>query len=161
MRCSSLRGVRFVQGDFRDFNLSQQFDAVVCAHDSLNYIGNANELTEVFRGVARHLRVGGLFAFDTITRRGMMDLSGRFAHFEVNGQPLAIHFEYDSCQCKEKSTVLLPGAVEVHRRTPIDPEDVMSASRNSGLAMEDYFSHAMIPGRRSVGQRCFFLLSQA
>ncbi len=160
-RCSGLLGVQLVKGDFRDFKLDRQFDAAVCAHDSLNYVASANELADVFRSVAQHLRVGGLFVFDTITRRGMQDLNGRYLHFEVNGQRFAIHFEYDSCQHTEKSTVMLPAGIEEHCRTPIDPEDVMSASRHTDLEVEDYFSHAILPGKWSVGQRCFFLLLRA
>src|SRR5262249_54280534 len=53
--------VRYVRGDFRAFALGETFDAVVCSSDSLNYLGRAEELADVFGCVGRHLRPGGLF----------------------------------------------------------------------------------------------------
>jgi SAM-dependent methyltransferase len=152
--------VRLAQADFRNFDMGQQFDAVVCASDSLNYVANTDELAQVFGCVARHLRSGGLFLFDTITRLGMQLLCGQFAHFSPSGLRLAIHFKYDERQGRETSVVMLPQGIEVHHRIPIDPLEVMNAIAGTPLAIEDYFSSSIIPGRWRVGPRCFFVLSR-
>ena len=105
--------------------------------NSLNYVQSTHELAEVFCCVAQHLRAGGLFTFDTLTHRGMQDLSGRYLHAVVNSQRFAIHCEYDPHQHKEESTVLLRAGVEKHCRIPIDPEDVIAVATQSGLEMEE------------------------
>src|SRR5262249_34924115 len=70
-RCSALVGTRFVQGDFRQFRVDQYFDAAVCAFNSINYVGNLQELAALFRSVGRHLRPRGLFVFDAAAREMM------------------------------------------------------------------------------------------
>jgi SAM-dependent methyltransferase len=160
-RYSNQPNITFVCGDFHAFELGRQFDAAVCAGDSLNYVGSVAELNQVFRAVARHLRPGGFLAFDTVTYRGMLDLSGRYAHRDVNGHMVVIHYEFDPNAGKEISMVLMPGKFEIHHRVPIDPQDVLGAAASSGLQVDDYFSHFIsIPGRPKVGPRCFFLLSR-
>ena len=58
--------VRYVEMDFRNFELAESFDAVVCGSDSLNYLETAQQLADVFRCVERHLCAGGLFIFDVL-----------------------------------------------------------------------------------------------
>ena len=158
--CSGLPGVHFARADFREFNLDQQFDAVVCAYNSLNYLANPAELSKVLQCVARHLRPGGVFIFDTTTMRGMQGSNTLYYHAEGEGRRLVMHFRYDSRQRKQTVAVSLPSGMEMHRRIPIDPEDVAKATANSGLNLDDYFSSAIIPGRWFVGHFCFFVLSR-
>ncbi len=122
--CPGRPGVRFVRGDFRDFRLGQAFDAIVCGFNSLNYVADIDELRRVFQSVARHLTPDGIFVFDTITRSGMLQLSGLFYHVEADGKRFAIHFEYAERESIEKATVLMPTGIETHVRIPIDPQDV-------------------------------------
>jgi SAM-dependent methyltransferase len=158
--CAKYAGVPFERGDFRFFDLGRQFDAVVCASDSLNYVAHTGELGHVFQCVAQHLRIGGLFVFDTITQRGMQELNGRYNHAVVGGQRMAIHFEYEPTVQKEVSTVMLAAGIETHRRIPIDPEDVIKVASGTGLEVDEYFSSSVIPGKWHVGARCFFVLSK-
>src|SRR5262249_8526045 len=118
-RCSTLSGVQFRRGDFCSFQLGRQFDAVVCAFNSLNYLTDIGELVAVFRSVALHLRPGGLFVFDSFTRKGMLSLSGLYLHTEVNGRRFAMRFDYDPRLRKERALVLLPAGIETHWRIPI------------------------------------------
>jgi len=66
-RYSGVAGVQFISGDFRGFQLGQEFDVAVCAFNSPNYVADVNELGAVFRSVAAHLGPAGLFVFDTVT----------------------------------------------------------------------------------------------
>src|SRR5262249_45518284 len=118
--------VEFVVGDFRGFRLSHRFDAVVCASNSLNYVGCASELVQVFDAVGGHLAPGGVFLFDTYTRKGMRRLSGHYWH--SRDRRFAIHFRFDADHGADESRVLLPSGVELHRRVPIDAADVVAAA---------------------------------
>ena len=42
--------IPFFRGDMRDFDLQEQFDAVLCIYDSINYAVDEAELEAVFRG---------------------------------------------------------------------------------------------------------------
>jgi SAM-dependent methyltransferase len=155
---ADLPGVRYVLGDFRDFQVGQLFDAVVCAFNSVNYVGSIDELRALFRAVAEHLRPVGRFVFDTITEAGMNLLNGHYLHVRTRTKRFAIRFKYDKKRRKEESAALLPWGTEMHCRTPIDPKDVEEACNGSGLVVEDFFSSALVPGRWYIGARCFFVL---
>jgi len=60
-------------GDMRDFQLNQRFDAVLCTYDSINYVHDETELTNVFQCVAKHLKTDGLFIFDVTTERNIVE----------------------------------------------------------------------------------------
>jgi len=59
-----LPGVDFQVQDARELSFDQPFQAVVSTFDSLNHILTFDELCDVFAGVYRSLRQGGLFVFD-------------------------------------------------------------------------------------------------
>ncbi len=157
-RSCELQGVRFIQGDFRKFELGQRFDVVVCACNSLNYVSDIADLRSVFRSVAEHLRPDGLFVFDTITEAGMQLMSGFYLHIQVDDIRFAMHFEYDAKSRKERGEILLPLGSESHVQVPIDPADVAAACRNSGLVLEDHFSSAFWPGWWHTSTGSFFVL---
>ena len=64
--------IPFMRGDMRDFDLQEQFDAVLCIYDSINYAVNEAELDAVFRAVSKHLVPSGLFIFDVTTERNIV-----------------------------------------------------------------------------------------
>jgi SAM-dependent methyltransferase len=160
MYCHWWSNVQFVRGDFCEFRLGRQFDAAICAFNSLNYVNGVAELEMVFRNVAEHLRPGGVFLFDTITDFGMRRLRGSYLHVEASGKRFALGFRYDSQRREEQAVVMLPSGVEKHVRGPIDPSDVKRAARNSGLDVDDYFSDALLPGWLFTGTACFFVLKK-
>jgi hypothetical protein len=51
--------------------------------------------------------------------------------------------------------------IEVHRRVPIDPKDVIEAAQGTGLRVDDYFSSALIPGRWRIGPVCFYVMTHS
>jgi SAM-dependent methyltransferase len=158
--CAWLPGVEFRPGDFRALALGREFDAAVCGFNSLNYLNEVRELDDVLAGVARHLRPGGVFAFDTITHVGMGNLSGAQLFLTTGGVAWEMYFAFDPAARVEVATVVLPSGVERHRRIPIDPADVLAAARRAGLRVDEYFSHALVPGRWLLGGACFFVLSK-
>ena len=150
--------VRYVHGDFRAFQIGQTFDAAVSGFNSLNYVRDIGELHAVFRHVAQHLEPHGVFVFDTITRAGMEATAGLYYHVRTPTTRFAIHFSFDASAGRGAAFVHLSSGCERHDRIPLDPADVLQAARESGLVVDDYFSHALLPGRWFTGGVCFFIL---
>lgn len=71
-----LRDVRFFQQDMVDFRFANQYDFVVCACDSINYLLNDGEMETVFHRVFEQLKHGGVFVFDVVTPYRMGEMYG-------------------------------------------------------------------------------------
>lgn len=57
--------VEFILQDMKSLEVSERpFDAVICLFDSIGYVVTNEALKQVFKGVHRHLRKGGLFIFE-------------------------------------------------------------------------------------------------
>lgn len=65
--------ITFYQGNMLNFQLDQQFDAILCTYDSINYADNENELSGIFETVSKHLVQDGLFIFDVTTERNIVE----------------------------------------------------------------------------------------
>jgi SAM-dependent methyltransferase len=135
-----VNNVRYVRGDFRDFCLAETFDAAVCGTDALNYLGRPEELVEVFGCVHRHLRPGGLFAFDAFDGLFFRHVAGKKVVVEVNGEQFEWYNFYDPGSRVSETCVVLQGVVERHRRIPIEEEDVRRAASEAGLEVAENFS---------------------
>lgn len=63
-------GVRLIvrQADMRTFSLPEPVDLVTCEFDAINHVPHKKDLVAVARAVARALRLGGWFYFDSNTR---------------------------------------------------------------------------------------------
>lgn len=68
------RGVdlELVEGDMREFNLDGTFDLVFIAGNSLLHLNAADDLTDCFRAVRRHLAPGGQLVFDVFNPSVLM-----------------------------------------------------------------------------------------
>ena len=66
-RQQSGHDILYLQQDMRSFELYGTVAAVVCVCDSMNYILEEEDLTEVFRLVNNYLDPGGIFVFDLNT----------------------------------------------------------------------------------------------
>lgn len=145
-RESARPGVTFVTGDMRDFDLGRQFDAVVCASNSMNYVADRSELRRTFMAVARHLRPGGVFAFDTITEYGSRLLTGWWFEMTVGDRRFAMCSSFDPTTRESVSRVVVAEGVETHQRIAIDRADVRTAVAGTGLVVVDQFSSALPVG---------------
>lgn len=56
--------VRFVRGDMRSFDLGRTFDAAICMFGAFGYLLEPSDVRRCLRSLRRHLRPGGLFAFE-------------------------------------------------------------------------------------------------
>ena len=64
-RRSGLEPTDVFVADMRDLPTLGTFDLATCLDDSFNYLVSDEELAQALEGVARNLRPGGLFVFDT------------------------------------------------------------------------------------------------
>jgi cyclopropane fatty-acyl-phospholipid synthase-like methyltransferase len=55
--------------DMTDFQIDEQFDAVICVFDSINHVRRFSDWKRVFARVRQHLAPGGCFIFDINTQR--------------------------------------------------------------------------------------------
>jgi SAM-dependent methyltransferase len=133
--------VRFLRGDFRDFNLGETFDAAVCGGESLNCVETPGEVEKVFRSVHRHLRPGGLFVFEVVDHEGMCVLSGRMVSMAVGPERLEVYYFYDSQGGVGEVRVVFPleAAVAASRRVPLEEADVRTAADQAGLEVIEHF----------------------
>lgn len=75
-RAESGKDILYLLQDMREFELYGTVRAVVSVCDSVNYILNQNELTEVFKLVNNYLDPGGIFIFDCNTEFKYTELLG-------------------------------------------------------------------------------------
>lgn len=75
-RAESGKDILYLLQDMREFELYGTVRAVVSVCDSINYILNSEELTEVFKLVNNYLDPGGIFIFDCNTEFKYTELLG-------------------------------------------------------------------------------------
>ncbi|MBP7176730.1 MAG: class I SAM-dependent methyltransferase [Thermoclostridium sp.] len=69
--------------DMRAFELYGTMDVILCTMDSLNYIQNAPDMTQVFHLVNNYLNPGGLFVFDMNTPYKLEHVLGNNLFYEI------------------------------------------------------------------------------
>lgn len=159
--CQAQSHVLFVEGDYRNFDLKKSFDGVTCASDSLNYLHAPAELTQVFDCVARHLNPGGFFVFDALDDWGLRRCSGWYVPIKIDGTECSIVLRYDAEKRVENSLAVFGSEIELHRRVPIEPADVLEAVKDTGLTVLDWFSVAGFGLLKYSGVRNFYVLQRA
>jgi len=94
------------QGDLRSLNLYNQFDAVICLCDSLNYITSRHDLVRVLQNIKRHLVRGGLFLFDVNTAWKLQNFYGDYTYADHHTDFSYIwQNEYDSYEQTVRMTL--------------------------------------------------------
>lgn len=59
--------IRWHQMDFRNIDLQETFDVILCLFDSINYLLQPKEVVTVFNGIHKALNPNGIFIFDFAT----------------------------------------------------------------------------------------------
>lgn len=75
MNCNLLR---FKPMNMIEFELNEQFDAVCCYCDSINYLSSLKEVKSMFRSVKKHLKEGGILIFDMHTPDRLQEFNEEF-----------------------------------------------------------------------------------
>ncbi len=95
--------IHWICADMTKLSFENQFDAVVCALDSLNHLEDQNQIQDSFNGIFQSLKSGGVFA---------ADLNTPYKHKFVLADN-AFTFDYEGLFCGwqnelEKDSPLLP-----------------------------------------------------
>lgn len=160
--------IPFYQQDAADLNLEpQQFDAVVCLFDSLNYILEPEHLARAFARVARHLRPGGSLLFDVNTEyalsEGMFNQScsrkGEALHYRWRSRydpetrlcTVHMRFSYDSGDGGRQTFT------EVHRQRAYHKEEILQWLREAGFAQTFVYDAYSLEPPKKRSDRLFYL----
>ena len=145
------RRALLLQGDLRQLPVRRKFQFAVAAFHTIQHLETDRELARFFAGVARTLRPGGWFAFDTfapnaqfLSRAGAQNRDRRWARtrfkhpttgrrteyaesYRLNGRVLTTTFHYRTVGSSQRRVAL------VHRL--LDPTDVRRLLIGSGLSL--------------------------
>jgi SAM-dependent methyltransferase len=148
--CQGLGNVRFVQADFRDFDLGEEFDVAVCAFDSMNYLHRPTDLSAILQCVGHHLRPGGFLVFDALNTFSFTTLKGVTVHMEVGDTLCEIRHYHHAEEEVWEGQAVFESAFERHWRLPIDEAQVDEAAAVNGFTVTEVFS--------ADGARYFYVL---
>ena len=136
-------GILYLHQDMREFELYGTVAAVVSVCDTMNYITEPEDLTEVFRLVNNYLDSGGCFIFDLKTRHYYRTVLAENV-FAENREDCSIIWEnyYDEENClneyaltiyAETSQGLYQRFEESHCQRAWELEEIKSAVNEAGM----------------------------
>ncbi len=141
-KLDSYRSIQLLKQNMIDFNLNKEFDMVVSACDSINYITDYSELMKAFANVYSHLRPGGVFIFDVNSHYKLKNIIGNNTFVEDQEDVFYVwENEYDEvnniCEfyitffVKEQS--LYKRFEEIHVEKAYTSSEIENALRKSGF----------------------------
>ncbi len=94
--------IEFIQGDIRNMELNQKFDAVISMFAVISYQITNKDLMSTFKVASRHLKKNGLFIFDTWFGPAVLTQkpSERFKVIEKNNKICQSSFGYIKSYCR-------------------------------------------------------------
>lgn len=120
---------------------SNQFKAIICTHDTINYAEDIDEVLLIFEECSRVLQRGGIFIFDLATKENVL---GNFADEVIEEQYGDLHLlwqnYYDHSIGKLKSTITFTSGsgesiVEEHLQQIFHLTDLLPALEKSGFEL--------------------------
>ena len=118
---------------------SNQFKAIICTHDTMNYARDIDEVDLIFAECSRVLQPGGLFIFDLATKQNVL---GNFADEVIEEQYGDLHLlwqnYYNQSIGSLKSTITFTSSsgesmVEEHLQQIYSLSDLLPAMEKSGF----------------------------
>lgn len=132
------------QGDMISFQLDQQFDAILCTYDSINYAIDEDELSRMFETVSKHLTIDGLFIFDVTTERNIVEHFHNKT-FSENHQDYSYiwknNYLYNTKMCRTFLTFFIRDGElfnryeEVHQQRIYEVQTINNLLKDSGFKM--------------------------
>lgn len=141
-------GIRWLEGDMRDFSLPERFDAVTCLYDSLNYLLTPGELSQTFERVAHHLTRDGLFVFDLATEHALAEEWGDSMEALASNKLFQVwhsRFDPETRLASMELTIFEPAGEryrmieETHTHRVIERAEVQTALEKAGFRLEGIF----------------------
>lgn len=129
--------------DMRNYELDKKFDLILSIVDSVNYLDNYDDLSEVFACAYRHLNNGGCIIFDMHHRNRLDEFADEYIEEGyVDGIPYqwTIKSDYETeCLYEHFAFYEDDGIVsENHIQHVFNYEKVLSLLENSGFEVHGY-----------------------
>ncbi|MDP3306353.1 MAG: methyltransferase domain-containing protein [Erysipelotrichaceae bacterium] len=131
--------ISFICGNMLTFELNEVFDSIVCANDSVNYCSSLDQLTKLFKGVNRHLPMGGVFVFDYHQKARLEEFGDPFdEEGRVGDIGYHWHIESDPPVLRHIITLYSNGypIIETHEQFVFDLMDIQELLREQGFECE-------------------------
>ncbi|MHB8756589.1 MAG: class I SAM-dependent DNA methyltransferase [Bacillota bacterium] len=162
--------IPFIQADMRHFVAASPVDLVTCLYDSLNYVLELDELTEVGRRVSAALNPGGLFIFDVNSAHRLSHIPDTTMFVEDDGFSLVwenqFHKQDRIWQINLTGFVRSDGDLcrqfkEVHKERAYTVDEVTTAITRAGLRLLGAYSAYSFdpPGEETA--RIYFVAGKA
>jgi SAM-dependent methyltransferase len=140
-KSKGMQGVSFDVADMTDYRAEGEFDLVLCTFDSINYVLTIRDLRRMLRNVAVALGTGGLFLFDSNTKRLYRHHHGDAHERELDGHAFIQECLYDGRRNRGITRFLFPdGTFELHTQRPYDMKELGPLLDAAGLEVIDVFS---------------------
>lgn len=139
----------FSQGNVRDCNIDQKFDAVISLFHVVSYQTTNDDLLAMFENVTSHLKKGGVFIFDywfapavltdlPVVRVKRMRSNStqvtRIAEPEIDFQASCVDVNYDVA-IRDKETGTLTELHETHRMRYLSLTEIELLARATGFSV--------------------------
>ncbi len=136
MNCDLLR---FKPMNMIDFHLEEQFDAVLCFCDSINYLSSLEEVKSMFHSVRKHLKQGGILIFDMHTPERLQEFNEEYIEEGlIDDVPYQWTIVSDDQQIHHHFAFWKDGQVmqEFHVQHVFELKDVLNLLHEEGFATE-------------------------
>ena len=158
--------ILYLLQDMREFELYGTVRAVVSICDSMNYIMEPEELTQVFRLANNYLDPGGIFLFDLKTVHSYRDLMGDsvFAENRERGSFIWENCYYEEERLNEYGLTLFVEEEdglyrkfeETHYQRAYEPEAIRALIEKAGMELAAvYDAYTMEPPGENSERLCF------
>jgi len=142
-KCKSvgLSNVSFDVQDMIRFNFKGEFDLITCTYDSINYVRKLIDLRKMLTRVASTLCEGGLFVFDSNTKKLYQSHANETHMQELNGESFIQECSYNSNRKLALTTFSFSnGTYEIHRQRPYDYSQLDPLLRRAGFQVMNLYS---------------------
>ncbi len=153
--------------DMRAFELYGTMDVILCTMDSLNYLLNAADMTQVFRLVRNYLNPGGLFVFDMNTPYKLEHVLGNNLFYEIRDDITYLwRNEYLPTEkiCNFDLTFFVREAEDIYRRLEEEQqqkawsvEEVRRLLQKAGLELLDVYGAFTQDAPSDQTERVFYI----
>lgn len=134
-----IKRIKWLLGDMLKLSLKEQFDAVLCINDGLNYLQNKEELRTFFEVSYKHLKQGGLLLFDWSSPYKLATVLGNATLAETHehsafiwenhydDETKILHFEFHIFE--ELTNGTFSRSIESHQQISFSHDEVIEAAR--------------------------------
>jgi len=119
MKSAGMFNLSFQVGDMAEVDAGRDLDVVLCTGNAINYITNTLHMINVLGCVRSHLRMRGLFVFDTVTEQYFLKSGNGTTERRMNEETFVQEVEYNENRKTAQLTFQFPdGVSEMHTLRP-------------------------------------------